>query len=163
MRRLSVVWFKDKKPAMYSWPQQSGFWRTIKNFLVIQLGRYCPFLSLKSWMYRHLLGMQLGNRVAFGLMAMVDIFHPEMISIGENTTLGYNCTILTHEYLIDQYRTGPVQIGANVLIGANSTILPGVVIGDGAIIGAGAVVTKDIPPGVLAVGIPAIPVEEASL
>ena len=40
-------------------------------------------------------------------------------------------------------------------IGANVTVLDGVNIGDGAIIGAGAVVTKDIPPYAIAVGVPA--------
>jgi acetyltransferase-like isoleucine patch superfamily enzyme len=42
-----------------------------------------------------------------------------------------------------------------VWIGANCTILGGVKIGDQAVIGAGAVVTKDIPPFSVAVGVPA--------
>lgn len=44
----------------------------------------------------------------------------------------------------------------DVFIGANVTLLDGVKIGNGAIIGAGAVVTKDIPPYSIAVGVPAI-------
>ena len=39
-------------------------------------------------------------------------------------------------------------------IGANSVVLPGVNIGDNSIIGAGSIVTKDIPPNVVAVGNP---------
>lgn len=50
---------------------------------------------------------------------------------------------------------GPVIIGDNVWIGEKASILPGVSIGDGAIIGAGAVVTKDVPAGHMAVGVPA--------
>lgn len=50
---------------------------------------------------------------------------------------------------------GPVIIGDNVWIGEKASILPGVRIGDGAIIGAGAVVTKDVPAGHMAVGVPA--------
>ncbi|RMG69362.1 MAG: antibiotic acetyltransferase [Bacteroidetes bacterium] len=46
-------------------------------------------------------------------------------------------------------------IGNDVWIGANSTLVDGVTIGDGAIIGAHAVVTKDIPPYAVAVGVPA--------
>ncbi len=38
--------------------------------------------------------------------------------------------------------------------GGNVTVLPGVTIGDGAVIGAGSVVTRDIPPGVVAAGNP---------
>jgi virginiamycin A acetyltransferase len=48
-----------------------------------------------------------------------------------------------------------ITIGNDVFIGANVTVLDGVKIADGAIIGAGAVVTKDIPPYAIAVGIPA--------
>lgn len=48
-----------------------------------------------------------------------------------------------------------VFIGNDVWIGANSVIMPGVTIGDGAVIGAGAVVTKDVPPYAIVVGVPA--------
>lgn len=57
---------------------------------------------------------------------------------------------------------GPL-IRAHAQIGANVTILPYVTIGEEAIIGAGSVVTRDIPPGMVAYGNPAIarrPVEE---
>jgi acetyltransferase-like isoleucine patch superfamily enzyme len=49
----------------------------------------------------------------------------------------------------------PVRIGDYVWIGTNAIILKGVTIGEGAIIGAGSVVTKDVPPFVIAVGNPA--------
>jgi acetyltransferase-like isoleucine patch superfamily enzyme len=75
---------------------------------------------------------------------MFDLLYPEKIKIGKNTIIGYNTTILTHEYLIDEYRIGEVCIGDNVMIGANATILPGVSIGDGAVVGAGTVVSKDV-------------------
>lgn len=50
---------------------------------------------------------------------------------------------------------GPVVIEDNVWIGEKASILPGVHIGRGAIIGAGAVVTKDVPAGYMALGVPA--------
>ena len=50
---------------------------------------------------------------------------------------------------------GPVIIEDNVWIGEKASILPGVRVGRGAIIGAGAVVTKDVPAGTMAVGVPA--------
>lgn len=49
----------------------------------------------------------------------------------------------------------PIEIGNDVWIGANSTILRGVRIGDGAIIAANAVVTKDVPPYAIVIGVPA--------
>jgi acetyltransferase-like isoleucine patch superfamily enzyme len=87
-------------------------------------------------------------------MVMVDVFFPEHITIGNNSVIGYNTTILAHEYLIEEYRIGKVVIGDHVLIGANTTILPGVTIGDGAIVAAGAVVHKDVPAGAFVGGNP---------
>ncbi|BAF60907.1 MAG: acyltransferase [Pelotomaculum sp.] len=133
-----------------------GLTRVSFNFLVITLCRYLPFLELKNFLYRRLLGVKIGKDVSVGLMAMLDIFYPHLISVGDNTVIGYNATILTHEFLVHEYRKGPVEIGSNVMIGSNVTILPGVRIGDGAVIGAGSLVNRDIPPGALAAGVPAV-------
>lgn len=123
-----------------------SFWKGVRNFIAIQLTRYCPSLPLKNWIYRHILGMKVGEHTAFALMVMVDVFFPEKIKIGNNSIIGYNTTILTHEYLIDEYRLGEVMIGDGVMIGANSTILPGVTIGDHAVVAAGSLVHKDVAP-----------------
>lgn len=119
--------------------------KAVRNFIFIQSARYCPVLPWKNWIYRRILGMKVGKHAAFALMVMVDVFFPERITVGDNTIIGYNTTILTHEYLIKEYRLGDVRIGSNVMIGANSTILPGVTIGDHAVISAGSLVHKDVP------------------
>jgi acetyltransferase-like isoleucine patch superfamily enzyme len=49
----------------------------------------------------------------------------------------------------------PTVIKKGASIGSNATILCGVTVGEGAIVGAGSVVTKDVPPGVIAAGNPA--------
>lgn len=120
-------------------------WKAVRNFVFIQLARYCPDLRVKNWIYRRILGMKVGKQTSFALMVMVDVFFPEKITVGDNTIIGYNSTLLTHEYLIDEYRLGPIRIGSNVMIGANVTILPGVTIGDGAVVAAGSVVHRDVP------------------
>lgn len=51
-------------------------------------------------------------------------------------------------------QTSPVEIGKNVWIGGGTIILPGVTIGDNTTIGAGSVVTRSIPPNVMAFGNP---------
>lgn len=77
------------------------------------------------------------------------------VFIGPNTSL---CTIV-HAFDAEQRNAGimralPINIGNNVWIASNVVVLPGVTIGEGAVIGAGSVVTKDIPPRVLALGNP---------
>jgi acetyltransferase-like isoleucine patch superfamily enzyme len=121
-------------------------WKSVRNFIFIQISRYCPSLPMKNWIYRRVLGMKVGRHTAFALMVMTDVFFPERIEVGDNCIIGYNTTILTHEYLIREYRLGDVKIGSGVMIGANSTILPGVTIGDGAVVAAGSVVNKDVAP-----------------
>ena len=109
---------------------------------------------MKNWLYKTFLRMKIGEHSSFALMVMPDVMFPEKITVGKNSVIGYNTTILAHEYLIKEYRLGEVVIGDEVLIGANSTILPGVTIGDGAVISAATLVNKDVPPGVFAGGNP---------
>lgn len=131
-----------------------SFWKVMKCFVVITIGKFMPFLSVKNWLYRTLLGMKVGKQTSFALMVMPDTMFPERISVGDNTVIGFNTTILAHEYLIEEYRLGDVKIGSNVMIGANSTILPGVEIGDGAIVSAATLVHKDVPAGSMVGGNP---------
>lgn len=83
------------------------------------------------------------------------------IYVGDKVMFAPNVTVATAGHPINpelryqamQYNI-PVHIGNNVWIGANAVVLPGVTIGDNSVIGAGSVVTKDIPPNVVAVGNP---------
>lgn len=126
----------------------------MKNFIIIQIARYTPFLSVKNWLYRTFLRMKVGKKTSFALMVMPDIMFPEKITVGENSIIGYNTTLLVHEYLIREYRLGEIVIGNEVMIGANVTILPGVKIGDGATVSAGTLVHRDVPSGAFVGGNP---------
>ncbi len=155
MRKLKVYKVQGDKNAMHCCFQITGLFRSAYNFIVITVCRYLPFINLKNFLYRQLLGMKIGKNASVGLMAMFDVFLPQLITVGENSVIGYNVTILTHEFLVDEYRIGEVMIGKNVLIGANATVLAGVTVGDGSIVAAGAVVAEDVPPGVMVGGVPA--------
>lgn len=48
-----------------------------------------------------------------------------------------------------------IRVGNDVWIGQNAIIMPGIAIGDGVIVGAGAVVTVNVPPYAIVVGVPA--------
>lgn len=83
------------------------------------------------------------------------------IYIGDNVMFasGVTISVTGHPVCYDlrprcEQFSFPVHIGNNVWIGTNVIILPGVTIGDNAVIGAGSVVTKDIPPNVVALGTP---------
>ena len=83
------------------------------------------------------------------------------VTFGDNVFIGPNCCFSTAGHPLDASVRNeglefarPITIGNSVWIGANVTVLPGVTIGDKAVIGAGSVVAKDIPPGVVAVGVP---------
>ncbi len=128
--------------------------KIFKQTVIIEICRYIPIVKLKHWIYRKFLKMNIGAETAFAFKVVPDLLYPEYITIGENCVIGYNTTILTHEFLVDEFKTGPVHIGDNTLIGANVTILPGVTIGKNVKVGAGAVVSKDIPDNTLAYGNP---------
>lgn len=86
------------------------------------------------------------------------------ISIGEGTLIAMHCRIVSSNHTVPpvgrMIRSEPdiplpVKIGRDVWLGAGVTVLGGVTIGDGCIVGAGAVVTKDLPAGSIAQGVPA--------
>lgn len=106
-----------------------------------------------------------GKHVHFGYhvyanfnLTLVDDTH---IYVGDNTMLGPNVVLATagHPILPElreqayQYNV-PVKIGKNCWLGAGVIVLPGITIGDNTVVGAGSVVTKDLPPNVVAVGNP---------
>lgn len=140
--------------SLWYWTRVVNPVRVAKNFLVIQICRYSPSLRLKNFLYRTFLGIKIGKHSSIGLMVMFDIFFPERITIGEDVIIGYNSTVLCHEFILKEYRLGNVIIEDEVTIGANTTILPGVTIGQGATISACSLVNKDVAPGSFVGGIP---------
>lgn len=83
------------------------------------------------------------------------------ITIGDHVLLGPRVGIYTANHAIDAAErvaggcyARPVTIGNRVWIGGGVQIMQGVTIGDDSIIGAGSVLTRDVPAGMIAAGVP---------
>jgi len=144
--------------SLWGWASIRSPWRVVHNYLVVWLIRISPSLRLKNWLLRRL-GASVGTGVSWGLEATPDVFWPELISVGDHAIIGYDATLLCHEFLQDEYRLGEVSVGEEAMIGAGATVLPGVEIGDGAQVAANSLVTRDVPAGATVAGVPAEPVD----
>ena len=93
----------------------------------------------------------------------------ESVSIGVGTMCGANTSIQDTDWHAISSESGgaggggataPVVIGPNVWLGAGVIVLKGTEIGHSTVVGAGSIVTRSLPPGVVAVGAPAKPVRD---
>ena len=112
--------------------------------------------TLNFFAHRALLPAEaiVGENLTLEHYALGIVMHP-------NVTIGNDCRIYHHVTIAGEMAIGAperVVIGDRVTIGVNAVILPrlsrGLAIGDDAVIGAGAVVTTDVPPRAIVVGIP---------
>ncbi|MDD3925973.1 MAG: acyltransferase, partial [bacterium] len=129
-------------------------------------------------------GISVGDNVIIGRATVLSCKNGD-IEIGENTNIAMNCFIQSSKrvviganvliapycYLIgggshrhdrtdipimaQGQQVRELVIGDDVWLGAGVKVMDGLTIGSGSIIGAGAVVTRDIPPYSIAVGMPA--------
>jgi maltose O-acetyltransferase len=135
--------------------------------------------ELRDRLLRELLG-EVGEGVVVRPPLWID--YGSHISIGDGTFVNYDCVMLdvapirigaacqlatrvqlltaTHPIDPEARRLGwesaePITIGDNVWLGGGAIVCPGVTIGEHTVVGAGAVVTRDLPAGVVAAGVPA--------
>ena len=138
-------------------PSQAGEMLALLGQLLGAMGEGCwiePPLYV-NWGSRIALGDHVYANT--GLTVIDDTF----VTIGSHVMLGPRVTISAASHPVDpelrrqayQYDL-PVTIEENVWVGAGATILPGVTIGKNSFIGAGSVVDRDIPPDVVAAGVP---------
>lgn len=127
----------------------------------VHIGHHVLFLA-------HLTAIELHTREV-GIIIVGDrtfINQGASISASESVRIGKDCHIGHYAFIYDSDIHGimerheapppaPINIGDRVWLGTRVTVLKGVTIGHDAVIGAGSVVTSDIPPRSLAVGLPA--------
>ena len=83
------------------------------------------------------------------------------IRVGAGAFIAPGCVLACAGHAVDPDQraagvqtSAPITLGENVWLGANVTVCGGVTIGDGSVVGAGSVVTRDVPSGVVAAGVP---------
>lgn len=128
-------------------------------------------------------GITIGSGVFMGRNTILHCKNGDIV-IGDDVNIGFNCDIASsnrveigrkvliaaysyivgggHDFsrsdasVMDQKRTAKgIFVGPEAWIGAGVIVQDGCTIGEGTIVGAGAVVNADLPPKVIAVGIPA--------
>jgi acetyltransferase-like isoleucine patch superfamily enzyme len=110
--------------------------------------------------------IQKGVKVGKNVKISTHTFICEGVTIEDDVFVGHNVSFINDKYPRSTNPEGALQTEADwkvvptlikrgASIGTSSTILCGVTVGENSIIGAGSVVTKDVPPNVIAVGVPA--------
>ena len=110
-----------------------------------------PFSAISS-------ASELGAGIAVCAGAVVNpaaVVHENCI-INTGASVDHDCIVEAHCHICPGVRlAGNVTIGSMTTVGTGASVLPGVRISQGCRIGAGAVVTRDLPPFVVACGVPA--------
>ena len=178
----AVLGFLDENPANHD--QLFEDWRVLGGFDWLEAHRsQCQLLvaightaSRKRIAERaEQLGVAIGSaispealispRCALGAGAMVfpGVVLSTNVKIGRHVILGthssvsHDCTIGDFSFLCPGAKTtGSVVLEPEVMLGTNSCVIPGKRVGQGSVVGAGSTVIRDIPPGVTAVGTPAV-------
>jgi serine O-acetyltransferase len=115
------------------------------------VGRFISQIS------RWLTGIEIHPGACIGNCVFID--HGMGVVIGETAEIGDGCTIYQGVTLggtsLSKGAKRHPTLGRNVVVGAGAKVLGGFLVGDHAAIGSNAVVTKPVPAGATAVGIPA--------
>ena len=135
----------------------------LKSWILHSLGYSSPLPNFVIQLQRSR-GVKIGKNCHFSPYVLIDLLHPELITIEDNVTIASNSMIFAHvnpttnEFLKNHGypRTiKPVVIKNGAIVSVGCIIIAGVTIGKNSIVGAGSVVSQDIPDYCIAVGNPA--------
>lgn len=108
-------------------------------------------LNKYNWMVQNKEGLKLGHKTDIGAFTYINA--KAGVIIGDYVQIGSHCSL--YSYSTIDGKEGKIVLEENCRIGTHSVVMPGVTIGRNSIIGAFSYVTHDIPPNIIAYGIPA--------
>jgi acetyltransferase-like isoleucine patch superfamily enzyme len=141
----------------------------LRQKLLNMIARITVHPGLRLWLYRQM-GVNIGHDCVVEMYANLDDQFPELIFLEDHGGPSRHVTILCHDdaaarvghnessgisFTKQHGFVAPVRLKSYSAVSVGSILLPGVTIHEGALVGAGAVVTKDVPPYTVAVGVPA--------
>lgn len=142
--------------------------RFLKNWFLERLASNFPIPSWRVQFHRWK-GINIGKNVYIGYDVIFDRIYPQFITIEDYAEIGDRSFIAVHTrgsvLLRNMYsrEVKPVRIGRGAWVAPYVKILPGITIGERAVVGIGSVVTKDVPPQSVAVGVPAKVIKKVEL
>jgi sugar O-acyltransferase (sialic acid O-acetyltransferase NeuD family) len=99
-----------------------------------------------------------GAVIAAGSRLTTNIRLGRHVHLNTNSTIGHDCQIGDYATVSPGANvSGRVILQEGVTLGVGSAVIQGITVGHDTVVGAGAVVVRDLPPGIVAVGIPAKP------
>jgi acetyltransferase-like isoleucine patch superfamily enzyme len=107
-------------------------------------------LTKWQWMVQYPENLKMGKYVDIGVFTYLNAKYG--IVLEDFVQIGSHCSIYSVSSI--DGKKGTVIIKRNARIGSHSVVLPGVTVGENSIIGAYSLVNKDVPPNVVAFGIP---------
>lgn len=107
-------------------------------------------LTKYNWLVQHKNKLKLGYQTDIGAFTYINAKNEVVIE--DLVQIGSHCAIYSVSTL--DGKEGPVKLKKNCKIGSHSVIMPGVTVGENSIVGAFSFVNKNVPPNVLALGIP---------
>jgi len=160
--------YSNSSSTLGSFLNPKVLWKKLAKTVV----RFTPLNWLRIVLLRSC-GYKIGKKVYIGedliISEILEDFSEKLI-IEDRVAIGQRVTLVTssdpnYSRLYDyvKVKRGTIHIEQDAWIGAGAIILPNITIGEGAVVGAGAVVTKDVLPYTIVVGIPAKAIKKVNV
>lgn len=164
-RGLRELWREDLAAHGGDWTRPGFRAVAVHRFGVWRMGvepklLRAPLSILYRWAFRRVrnhYGIELPYAAALGRRVVFE--HQGAIVIHGHCEIGDDCVIRQGCTLGNKTPDRPFdapRLGRGVNVGAGAKLLGAITLGDGATVGANAVLTRDVPAGALAVGVPAV-------